>query len=275
MSMGGGGGDAIQIDDKFIGEAKNESLAYLDQALRYSMPYSEYFTQKAIDSQKEQFAIARQDAKQYWDIGQAQTAPYREAGYQALDMVQDMLGMPRLSSGSGAMAHAMENKAKADAARADLQRQALQLTSQMNVSPEQAYQISQVAANGGNMSGFMRSMQQMQLANPGLFKDQSVTSTRNPNEGSMSSGTMDSMVDGIKGNGGLAGQPFKQGGYDNILAATSARFNPTPLMDFMAGAVPSYQALASAENNMSSTARTLAQLGTTGYSQLPVVSRDV
>jgi hypothetical protein len=261
-SLVGGSGGGEQIDTAFIDEAKSEALSFLDDSLRAALPYSESFTERALSAQREQFALARGDIKEYYELSQAQTAPYREAGYQALDTLQDTLGMARLSSGSSAMAHAMENRAKEKAARSRMQQSAITTAQQLGMSPEDQMKFVQSATYGGNLPGLTRALQQYQLAGGGSPQGGlSATQAPLPHE--------------IDPNLPPSDRLARTNPYQNMLSASGGRFDSDPTASFLNTALPLSQELARASNNMSSRQRVLANLGQTGYSHLTPVVTDV
>ncbi len=179
-SSGGGGGDeegkegqkgAGFIDFDAMGYA-DRSNQMLDEALRGAIPYYAFFNQKAIDEQRRQFDLGRNDIKEYFERSQAMLAPYKEAGYQALDTFQDTLGLARNSAGSSAMAKALENQAKVDSARANMRTAADQFLGTLNLSPEDYYRMSQGMTYANNMPGLMQGMSEFFTLNPGLEKAQ-------------------------------------------------------------------------------------------------------
>lgn len=265
--MGMGGGD---IDTGFIDQAKGEALGFLDTALRTAVPYSEFFTEKALEAQREQFQLARSDTEKYYEIAQAQTAPYREAGFQALDTLQDTLGMSRLDSGSSAMYHAMENKAKMDAARREKSYAVQKLVNDLNINPEDAYKLMQSGTYGSNYPGLMETVSQFAAGGMTPFKDQ--VHPLKATKGSVTPGEA-----GVGGEGELSygGGGIASHSYQDMLDATQARFSPNPLSTFTADMLPLSAEYNRARQNLSSRQRTLAQLGKTGYSHLDVVPTEV
>ena len=284
---GGGGGKAQMVDPAFIEAARDHSLDFLDQALRSAIPYSEYFTEKAINEQRRQFELSRSDVREYYERAQAQTAPYREAGFQALDTLQDTLGMSRLESGSSAMYHSMENQAKQDAARRQMRMAAAQTAQKMGMPADEAFKFVQTATYGGNTPGLMR-----EIANYGdptrRPLDSTKTTQKGLGKGKPIGGKM-GMFGSITGdradvsgltNGWTRGnqanyQDITDNSYSGLLGATSNRFDVSPVAEFTRNAMNIMPDLQAARNNMSSRQSALARLGQTGYSHIPAVSRDV
>ncbi len=225
--LGGGGAGEIDFDAR---EYADEANSFLDDALRTAIPISEAFTTRAISEVQRQFDIGRSDLKEYNALAQAQGAPYREAGYQALDMYQDTLGMPRLSSGSSAMAKALENKAKQQGAQRQLQSAASQFASQTNLPPAEQLKLSQMA-QGGNSFALTNYLQNFLGQDPGT----------------------------LKGPGSSSG-----GRFQDILDQSFGR-QPSALSTFTSALGPLTSDLNKANFNLSSDQNSLAQFLTGGF----------
>jgi hypothetical protein len=109
--MGGGGGADTDVDG-----AVNKANGYLQDALTLGLPYSENFTKQAIQAQQQAQNLARNDAEGGFQRSQGLNAPYRLAGYQALDSYMDTLTMARPEMGSFKLANALESAAHRDQA---------------------------------------------------------------------------------------------------------------------------------------------------------------
>lgn len=287
LGGGGGGGDVQLIDPAFIGAARDQSLDFLDQALRSAIPYAEYFTEKAIGEQRRQFDLSRSDVREYYERAMAQTAPYREAGFQALDTLQDTLGMSRLESGSSAMYHAMENKAKQDAARRQMRMSAADTAAKLRMNPDEAFKFVQTATYGTNPTGLMKEINRFDNG-PRQRLDSTPTTAKSRGEGKPVGGDMGPF--GSISNDRLDVTPnvvgWTRGGranyadvtdndYSGLLGATSQRFDVDPRLEFQRAAMNIMPDLQAARNNMSSRQSTLARLGQTGFSHIPAAARNV
>lgn len=252
---GEGGGEGGEEGMEIVEEFEEEAQGFLDTMLRNAIPYSEFFTQKAVDEMNAKFDQARNDTREYYERSLAFTAPYREAGYQALDTLQDTLGIARPGSGSSAMAHAQENKAKEQAIRRSMATQAANTASQMGMPAEDRYKFIQAAQHGSNLLGLQRALQQYELQGGGNRVDNTLRATVAPAGEGEEPGTND---------------------YSNLLEATSNRFNSSdPRADFMNRAMPLNSDLMRMINSQSSAQRALANTANTGYSHIKPAKKDV
>lgn len=251
------GEEGFAIVDQF----EREAQIYLDQALRTALPYTEFFTQRAIDNMNRMFDISRSDVQKYYELSQAQTAPYREAGFQALDSLQDTLGIARPKSGSSAMYHAMENKAKEDALRRRMAAEATQTARDMDMSPQAAQNFIAAARYGTNPAGLNTALREYASsayprdfglrATDSLFRDRG-----DPREEGADPGTY---------------EEFREpNAYNDLLRQTFNRYNPrSQAMDFATRTSELGSELMRAIQSQSSRQRALANLGArTGYSHL-------
>lgn len=110
-----GGGADTDVDG-----AVAKANGYLTDALALGLPYSERFNKQAIEAQKQATEQARSDLNTGFERSQALGAPYRLAGYQALDSYMDTLTLARPEMGSFKLATALDNTAKREAALTEL-----------------------------------------------------------------------------------------------------------------------------------------------------------
>lgn len=106
-----------------MGQSNFDAMPYaeqanelLDKALGSAIPYSESYTSQAIEAQEYALQTARNDAEAAFQRAQGLSAPYRAAGYMALDTYMDTLTLARPEMGSLKLATALESNAKRDAA---------------------------------------------------------------------------------------------------------------------------------------------------------------
>ena len=111
----GGGGDVEEIDTDVNG-AVNRANDFLNNALLIGLPYSEQFTRQAVEAQQMAEKQSRADQESGFQRAQGLQAPYRLAGYQALDSYLDTLTQARPEMGSFKLANALESNAKRDQA---------------------------------------------------------------------------------------------------------------------------------------------------------------
>lgn len=246
-----------------VEEYESEAQGYLDIMLRNAIPYSEFFTKLAIDNMNAMFDRARNDTREYYERSLAFTAPYREAGYQALDTFQDTLGIARPAAGSSAMAHAQENKAKEQALRRSMATEAALTASRMGMNSEDRYKFIQAARHGSNLLGLQRALQQYDLTTKRDIPDSVLRAT-------------DSIFQ-EEGEDGETTDSIRPNNYANILEATSQRFGPSQNArgDFISRAMPINADLMRMINSQSSEQRALANTANTGYSHIRPVVRDV
>lgn len=119
----------------------DEANGLLDRALNSAIPYSEGYTKKAITRAEQAQKQSRADSEAGFQRSQALSAPYRAAGYMALDDYMDTLTLSRPEMGSLKLATALESNAKRDAA-----------LKQLSLAERAAKDDRQVAA-GGNLKG--------------------------------------------------------------------------------------------------------------------------
>ena len=171
MSSGGG-----EIDTGFVTQAKNEAIGFLDKAIRAAIPYSELYTKAAIDIQRQMIDVqrdtakeqilaltkyhdlSRADQKEYYERGMALGAPYREAGYRSLDNMQDILGIARPATGSSALAKALDDQAKRQSSRSQLQASGRDLLSRLNLSPQDRQNALYAMTAGNNPMGIAKAL---------------------------------------------------------------------------------------------------------------------
>ena len=94
-----------------VGGAVSAANAILDEGLNQAIPYSEGFTQSAIDTMKDFYLQSRRDAREGYETSKGLLAPYAKASYDALDMYLDSLGQTRPES-SYDVAQALEGAAR-------------------------------------------------------------------------------------------------------------------------------------------------------------------
>lgn len=106
-----------------MGQSNFDAMPYAEQAndilgdaLEAAIPYSEGYTNEAINVQKKALQDARIEAEASFQRAQGLSAPYRLAGYQALDQYMDTLTVARPEMGSFKLATSLENQAMKDAA---------------------------------------------------------------------------------------------------------------------------------------------------------------
>lgn len=267
---GGGLGDAMAIVDEF----ESEGQGYLSNALRSAIPYTEMFSYQAIETQREMLnrqldalemaqKQSREDTKEYYERGQAMTAPYREAGYQAFDTLQDILGMARPESGSSAMYHAMENQAKERANRARMGIQAARTAKDLKMNPRDAFKFQQAAMFGNNLPGLTTALNEYDIRRGGMAGDRRA----------------------VYGSP-ITGQEGGENPWADVVGNSRAGLgqfinrNPSPtgvqhIADFSTEALPINRDLMRALYAQTGSQRSLSQLGNTGYGNITPVSRAV
>lgn len=114
MSMG-----SEQIDFN-ASDWANQANSFLSDALMLGLPYSERFTQEAIDATKDAQKQANAAQEAGYQKAQALDAPQRLAGYNALDSYLDTLSVARPEMGSFKLANALESAAQREKALTDL-----------------------------------------------------------------------------------------------------------------------------------------------------------
>lgn len=253
MGLGGGGG-AGEIDTSFIGEFASQANQILDDVLRAALPYAEFFTNKAIEASEDKFNTGIRELQKYYELGQAETAPYREGGYQAFDMYQDTLGMPRPAGGSSRLAAAQKALAKEQAAKQAMAAQASKMVSKMSIPVDQKMQIIRAATEGGNFEGLMQSLREFSIMNPNAFDRGSLSATAgNPNGTSHLPGAM-------------AADPNRENPYNDVLSNTFNSFTPPNVLNnFLLSAMPIGDQLRRSRNSMTSSQRSLANSVNTGF----------
>jgi hypothetical protein len=150
----------------------------------------------------------------------------------------------------------MENKAKEDAARKQMQMAASQFATRMKMDPKDAMRFINSATYGNNFPGLMQALDQ--------YKAQGFRPEPPKLEASQLT-------------------PFGEHGdklnpnndYGNLLQDTAERFYTDPYSEFTAAALPLSEDVRRAYNLMSSKQRNLATLGQTGYSHLTPTVMDI
>lgn len=265
---GGGGGGGGEEGFAIVDEFENEAQGYLENALRAAIPYTESFTYQAIDVQREMLKrqldmleyarkTSREDIKEYYERAQAMTAPYREAGYNAFDQLQDTLGMARPESGSSAMYHAMENKAKERSAQNRMGIEAARTAEKLGMDPDSAYKYMQQAVHGGNLLGLKQGLKEWAVSN---YKEPDAKKVYG------------SPVTARAGEDGEAGEnPWadvisgSRSSLEDFINRTPPPSSDSIIADFMRTGLPINRDFMNARNSLTSSQRSLAQLGNTGY----------
>lgn len=92
-------------------EWANQANAHLQQSLNQALPYSEKYTQQAVQAVQDYNNAAQNQLRQGFNQAQALNAPQRLATYGALDAYQGTLGLATPQGGSFQLAQAMNNQA--------------------------------------------------------------------------------------------------------------------------------------------------------------------
>lgn len=178
MSSGGGqstseGGAGNKFEDGNFDAYANFANAILDRAVLQAIPYTEQNTRFAMEAAQNYYQQARQDlqkyyeqgridAKQYTALANAQLKPYVEAGYTALDQTMDILGMPRFSAGSSAVAAAQTNQANQQAARDQLKQAGYQLLNSLpQLDPQSRANLIGTINAGGDPNRILEGLQEI------------------------------------------------------------------------------------------------------------------
>ena len=300
--MAGGGGD---IDTGFVTQAKNEAIGFLDKALRAAIPYSELYTKAAIDVQRQMIDVqrdtakeqilaltkysdlSRADQKEYYERGMAMGAPYREAGYRALDNMQDILGMARPSSGSSALAKALEDQAKRQSSRSQLQASGRDLLSRLNLSPNDRQNALYAMTAGNNPMGIAKALSYLQAKPTDPSYDPQFSPARLTQAGDYgASGSGGGSTGGSSGGGGdwqtspVLGQSY-QSLFDNTNANVLASYKDLqginapisqmfgdPIANYAMQAYPQYQSLQQSTAGLNPATRSLLSASATGFGGL-------
>jgi hypothetical protein len=163
MGFSGGGADKINFDAMSYANQANDIL---DKALERALPYSEMYSQMAEKDLRRVEADAKNQLEKYWEISQAQTAPYREAGYRALDQYQDTLGMYRPAVSSSQMAHIQENMAKKQGAMKEREQAVSSWLDQYDMKPAERANALNAIVNSSNPQGIIQGLDNWMQGNP-------------------------------------------------------------------------------------------------------------
>jgi hypothetical protein len=172
-------GSSDQVDTSFIQGQEDQAIGYLNQGLQAALPYSEMFTQESINMQQQalsaQMALAQQqltseqenaqianaDIQNYYQQGMALGQPYRQAGYQALDKLNQIVGNQTPQGGSAALVQALTQQAQQQGAQQTLGAQGAALASSLNLSPQNKAMLMQGTAFGANPLAVQQQLQNM------------------------------------------------------------------------------------------------------------------
>lgn len=113
--------------------------SYLDRALSSAIPYSEGYTDQAIQYAERANQQARADTEAGFQRSQGLSAPYRAAGYMALDDYLDTLTIARPEMGSLKLATALESAAKREQALSQLGIDVSKVRDYQNIGLEDTY----------------------------------------------------------------------------------------------------------------------------------------
>lgn len=189
-------GGSIDTD---VDGAVAKANSYLTDALQMGLPYSERFTQQAIDALNKAQEKAQSQLEQGFQRNQALNAPYRLAGYTALDSYMDTLSMARPEMGSYKLATALENTADREAALKELGQDVSDVRKYQNIGD-----VGEYDENGNYVPGLyaenMSAMAKNMLAN-NWFPSQNTSQGYVPLKG-LQGGYL---VPGTYGYGGTAG----------------------------------------------------------------------
>lgn len=97
----------INFNSSAWADAANKQL---QAALQQGLPYSEKYTQQAVNAVQDYNKLAQQQMNQGYAQAQAVNAPQQLATYNALDKYQGLLGMPTPVGGSFQLAGALQNQ---------------------------------------------------------------------------------------------------------------------------------------------------------------------
>ncbi len=112
MIGGSGGTDLSKYLINFnSSDWANQANAHLQQALNQALPYSEKYTQQAVNAVQDYNKQSQDQMKQGFAQAQALNAPQHLATYNALDAYQGTLGLATPQGGSFQLAQAMNNQA--------------------------------------------------------------------------------------------------------------------------------------------------------------------
>lgn len=317
---GGGGDDEIKIDfdaEPYI----NRSILELDDALRAALPYTEGYMYESIATQKEaqreaqlqlklSSDLARADIKEYFERAMAYGAPYREAGYKALDSLQDILGQPRMAMGSSALAKALENDAKIKGAREQMAANGRDLANRLDLSPQDRQNLLYMTAAGLNPMGIQQALSEIGAqpitragpreikATAGEAQGPTDISNRGKGRSGGSGGTpgvefnMDPFnpslranIPGLFGNrGGNNGDP-RQNPYNDMYKNSNAtlqslydmtqRLALNPVTQYVGSSMGPYSQMTQAQNNMSPDLYSALRAVQSGYAGMVPVPTSV
>ncbi len=102
----------------------NAANAQLQAALQQGLPYSEKYTQQAVNAVQDYGKQAQQQMQQGYAQAQAVNAPQQLATYNALDKYQGLLGLATPVGGSFQLAGALQNQVAGTPNTAQQQQQA-------------------------------------------------------------------------------------------------------------------------------------------------------
>jgi hypothetical protein len=116
-AMGGGGGINVDVPtnqmNQLLGDAQNNALNYTNNFTNQAIGAQNNFYQQAMNQILQSQAQATQQATGQFNQSQALQAPYRDAGYAALDNYMDTLMLARPEMGSQKVATYLNNAAQA------------------------------------------------------------------------------------------------------------------------------------------------------------------
>jgi hypothetical protein len=98
------GGAILGGGDGGSGEAAGINAAAAQQAAQQANA----LLQKALDAQQQSYTQGKFDLNDYYKIARSDSTPYRVGGYNALDALSRISGLPVVQGGSAALARAME-----------------------------------------------------------------------------------------------------------------------------------------------------------------------
>ena len=153
MGSFGGGGEGGGGQQSRLGEAATASNQILQNALMQALPYSEGFTREAMDELRRSEKQARIDQEAGFQRMQGLTAPYRAAGYMALDDYLDTLSIARPEMGSLKLATALESAAKREQALGTLANEVERVREYQNIGGIGEVQVDPVTGQSTYMPG--------------------------------------------------------------------------------------------------------------------------
>lgn len=110
-----GGSNGVDLSKYLINfnssDWANQANAHLQNALNQALPYSEKYTQQAVNTVQDYNNQSQNQMKQGYSQAQALNSPQHLATYNALDAYQNNLGLATPLGGSFQLAQAMNNQA--------------------------------------------------------------------------------------------------------------------------------------------------------------------